>query len=384
MTFYEFFCGGGMARAGLGPEWTCLFANDIDHRKASAYATNWGSDRLIVGDVASLTTANLPGDAADLAWASPPCQDLSLAGDRAGLDGKRSSAFWPFWKLMTALRAEGRAPRLVVIENVCGLLTSHGGMDFDAVCDALGASGYRFGVVVIDAALFVPQSRERVFIVSVDADAHVPAELIADVPTTPFHPPTLVAACNRRRNPIWWRLPVPPKRNSTFADIFEDEPDGVRWHTEAETERLIGMMSLTNIAKVEAAKRAGKRMVGGLYRRIRPDADGKKVQRAEVRFDDVAGCLRVPTGGSSRQTVVIVEGALVRSRLLSPREAARLMGLSDDYQLPNNYNDAYGLVGDGVAIPAVRFLAARLLEPILAGKIERKGAHCPKLLEETP
>jgi DNA (cytosine-5)-methyltransferase 1 len=88
MTFYEFFCGGGMARAGLGPEWTCLFANDIDRRKAAAYAANWGSDWLIVGDVASLTTTRLPG-VADLAWASFPCQDLLLAGDRGGLDAKR-------------------------------------------------------------------------------------------------------------------------------------------------------------------------------------------------------------------------------------------------------------------------------------------------------
>ena len=118
-------------------------------------------------------------------------------------------------------------------------------------------------------------------------------------------------------------------------------------------------------SKVEAAKRAGRRMVGGLYRRIRPDTDGKKIQRAEVRFDDVAGCLRVPTGGSSRQTIVIVEGALVRSRLLSPREAARLMGLSDDYLLPSNYNDAYGLMGDGVVVPVVRFLAEHILEPVL-------------------
>ena len=108
-------------------------------------------------------------------------------------------------------------------------------------------------------------------------------------------------------------------------------------------------------------------MVGGLYRRIRPDTDGKKIQRAEVRFDDVAGCLRVPTGGSSRQTIVIVEGASVKSRLLSPREAARLMGLPEDYQLPGNTNEAYGLTGDGVVVPVVRFLAERILEPILWG-----------------
>jgi DNA (cytosine-5)-methyltransferase 1 len=125
------------------------------------------------------------------------------------------------------------------------------------------------------------------------------------------------------------------------------------------------MMAPLHLAKVEAAKRSGKRMVGGLYRRIRVEADGTKVQRAEVRFDDLAGCLRVPTGGSSRQTLVIVEGASVRSRLLSPREVARLMGLPDDYQLPSNYNDAYGLMGDGVVVPVVRFLAAHILAPLL-------------------
>jgi DNA (cytosine-5)-methyltransferase 1 len=126
------------------------------------------------------------------------------------------------------------------------------------------------------------------------------------------------------------------------------------------------MMTSVHLAKIETAKRAGRRIVGGLYRRIRVEADGTKVQRAEVRFDDIAGCLRVPTGGSSRQTIVVVERASVRSRLLSPREAARLMGLPDHYKLPSNYNDAYGLIGDGVAVSAVRFLAAYILEPIHA------------------
>ena len=254
---------------------------------------------------------------------------------------------------------------MIVIENVCGLLTSHGGNDFDAISNAFADAGYRFGVVVIDASLFVPQSRERVFIVAVDADAHIPAELLADGPTTPFHPPTLIAACQRQRDPIWWRLPVPPKRNTTLADIIEDGPTGVRWHTQVETDRLIEMMTSVHLAKIETAKRAAGRRVGGLYKRIRVEADGTKVQRAEVRFDDVAGCLRVPTGGSSRQTIVIVEGASVRSRLLSPLEAARLMGLADDYLLPSNYNEAYHLIGDAVVVPVVRYLAEHILEPAL-------------------
>ena len=362
MTFLEFFAGGGMAREGLGPDWACLFANDIDPKKGAAYIANWTADRLIVGDVGTLTVADLPG-IADLAWGSPPCQVISLASDRAGLDGKRSSAFWPFWKLMQTLRADGRAPRMIVIENVCGLLTSHDGNDFDAICDALVDAGYRFGAVVIDAALFVPQSRKRLFIVAIDADAHVPAEVVADGPMAPFHPPALVAACQRQKSqPIWFTLPTPATQNSILADVLEDDLS-VLWNTQAKTAKLMGMMDANNFAKLDAAKRAGKRMVKGLYRRTRYQPH--KVSRWEVRDDDIAGCLRVPSGGSSRQTIVIVEGAWVRSRLLSPREAARLMGLSDDYQLPGNYNDAYALMGDGVVVPVVRFLAEHILELIL-------------------
>ena len=132
-----------------------------------------------------------------------------------------------------------------------------------------------------------------------------------------------------------------------FADIIEDEPRGARLHTQAETKRLLELMAPVHLPKIETAKRAGKRMVAGLYRRIRADAAGAKAQRAEVRFDDIVGCLRIPAGGSSRQTIVIVDRDVVKSRLLSPREAARLLGLPEDYQLPANLNEALAIAGDG-------------------------------------
>ena len=253
---------------------------------------------------------------------------------------------------------------MIVLENVRGALTSHAGRDFAAIGAALTNADYRFGAILIDAVHFLPQSRPRLFVVAIDKSTTVPDKLVADQIVEEWHPPAVVAAYGKLSRQsqdawIWWRLPPPPTRNSTFADILEDDPQGVRWHTEAETNRLLGMMSAANLTKVEAAKRSGKRMVGGLYRRTRD------VQRAEIRFDDVAGCLRTPAGGSSRQTIMVVESALVRSRLLSPREAARLMGLPDDYELPSNYNEAYHLAGDGVAVPVVRFLAAHILEPIL-------------------
>ena len=76
--FYDFFAGGGMAQAGLGDRWECLHANDIDANKSRCYARNWGDAHLQVCDVAAVTPSDLPGHA-DLAWASFPCQDLSLA-----------------------------------------------------------------------------------------------------------------------------------------------------------------------------------------------------------------------------------------------------------------------------------------------------------------
>ena len=134
------------------------------------------------------------------------------------------------------------------------------------------------------------------------------------------------------------------------------------------------MMSELNLNKVRTAKRNGNRMVGTVYKRTRRDATGRKIQRAEVRFDDIAGCLRTPAGGSSRQLVIVVEGRKVRSRLISSRETARLMGLPDEYELPTNYNEAYHLTGDGVVVPVVRFLADTVIEPVLLNASEIRAA----------
>ena len=126
------------------------------------------------------------------------------------------------------------------------------------------------------------------------------------------------------------------------------------------------MMSTVNLAKVHHAKRTGRKMVGTIYKRTRFDSVGQKVQRAEVRFDDIAGCLRTPGGGSSRQLILVVDGHSVKSRLISSRETARLMGLPEDYRLPEKYNEAYHLTGDGVVVPVVRHLAEQLFEPLLS------------------
>ena len=142
--------------------------------------------------------------------------------------------------------------------------------------------------------------------------------------------------------------------------LIDEEPEGVNWHSASETKRLLGMMSEVNRAKVDCVMSTGEARVGFLYKRMR---EGQ--QRSEVRFDGIAGCLRTPGGGSSRQTIVVVEGKKIRSRLLSPREAARLMGLLDTFKLPGTYNEAYKAMGDGVAATVVTALGEQLLLPLV-------------------
>jgi DNA (cytosine-5)-methyltransferase 1 len=372
--FLEFFAGGGMVRAGLGSDnWRCRFANDFDHKKSAVYRANWGDAALRTADIKSLSSKDIDAEV-DLAWASFPCQDLSLAGGGAGLKGDRSGTFWPFWGIMKQLIAEDRAPKIIALENVCGTLTSHQGKDFAAICSTFEQADYTFGALVIDAALFVPQSRPRLFIIGVRKDLAIPAALTQEVPSSLWHSRGLRTAHENtplrgRRNWVWWSLPDPATRNESFAELIEDDPADVEWHTPTKTRALLDMMSDVNRAKVDAAKKSKHRQVGAIYKRTRFDENGVKVQRAEVRFDDVAGCLRTPAGGSSRQLILVVEGRKVRSRLISGRETARLMGLPDDYQLPTNYNEAYHLTGDGVVVPVVRHLAEHLFEPILKQRL---------------
>jgi DNA (cytosine-5)-methyltransferase 1 len=123
------------------------------------------------------------------------------------------------------------------------------------------------------------------------------------------------------------------------------------------------MMDDLHRERLQAALASGERRVGTAFRRMRGGT-----QRAEVRFDGLAGCLRTPGGGSSRQLVLVVEAGEVRSRWLTAREAARLMGLPDSYRLPASANAGLQLAGDGVVVPVVRRLAEAILEPLLAGR----------------
>jgi DNA (cytosine-5)-methyltransferase 1 len=376
LKYYEFFAGVGMARMGLGSGWQCLFANDCDDRKYRSYADNWAGEHFDKRDVAVITAADLPG-LADLAWASFPCQDLSQAGAKkgignaGGIEATRSGAVWPFLDIVKSLAEKGRHPTLLALENVVGLLNANGGADFRALCIALSEIGYRYGAVVADASHFVPQSRPRVFVIAVRREVPVPRALCTELPHAPWHAPTLLRAsaalpATSTNDWIWWAPGSPPEAKKCELTDVVNLGDAAEWNTNEATNRLIGMMSETQLDRLTAAKTAGRPMIGSLYLRMRPlgDGAGGNVQRCEIAFGETLGCLRTPKGGASRPRIIVVNGESVRTRLLSVREAASLMGLDKDFKLPDNYLECFRLIGDGVVPAVVRFLADRILEPL--------------------
>ncbi|WPU23628.1 DNA (cytosine-5-)-methyltransferase [Cedecea neteri] len=376
-TFYEFFAGGGMARAGLGKQWQCLFANDMDPIKASTYIDNWGDEHFDIRDVRKIAPDELPLHA-DLSWASFPCQDLSLAGNGLGIGERdssadettRSGAVWPFLDLISRLGEENRKPPILVLENVLGLLTLDQGSHFAAICHQLSKTGYRYGAIIIDAKYFLPQSRPRVFLVAISRHISIPEYLVSEEPLSQWHSPSLLRACDAlskqdRNDWIWWSPGnMPDARTKELDDLIDFEDENALWHSVDETQRLISMMAPANMARLANAKASGATIIGSLYLRMRKEK-GVNRQRTEITFSTILGCLRTPKGGASRPRIIVVKNNQVKTRLLSVKEAAALMGLPDDFILPAAYQSAFKVIGDGLAVPSVRFLAERILEPLV-------------------
>lgn len=356
-----------MARAGLGARWKCVFSNDNDPQKIKAYQDNWPSDHLVQADIANVPESLVPDDLI-LAWASSPCQNFSSAGLGDGLLGSSSSAFIKWWELIERKVSLNSSPKIIVLENVVGLLKSREGLDFAFICDCFSKSGFSFGVVLIDAIHFLPQSRPRIFIVAVRSEYNIPGFLVSERPLTPWHPSYLVKAVQTlpdhlKKKHIWWSLPKCMERELNLLDILSPDSSDLIWHPALDTSKLLQSMTQINLEKIYAAKHSGGLVVGTLFRRMRT-IEGVRSSRAEVRFDGVAGCLRASTGGSSRQILLFVEGQNIRTRHMTPRESARLMGLPDSYALPLLKTHAVKLVGDGVAVPVVNFLSEYLLAPL--------------------
>lgn len=365
-TFAEFFAGVGLMRIGLERQgWKIAFANDICQDKYEMYTAHFedADDHFIVEDIHKISADDIP--TVTLATASFPCNDLSLAGARAGLKGRQSSAFYGFIRILHEMRR--RRPRFVLLENVTGFLTSHSGADFRSALLELNRLGYVVDPFIIDAIHFVPQSRSRLFVVAEITSENEISSIEEKPKDSEFFEselrPRALAEFIFNNPGINWRLrdlPALPKSRRRLTSILENLPhDSPEWWSEKRTAYLLNQMSQRHRIIADRMINSAGWSFGTVFRRVR--AGGSM---AELRVDGIAGCLRTPRGGSGRQILVKAGLGEFHARLLTPRECARLMG-ADDFVISGSLNQALFGFGDAVCVPVIEWIAQHYLNSVI-------------------
>lgn len=372
-SFAEFFAGIGLVHMGLRRgSWQCLYANDIEPKKKAMYEGHFGpSPYYHVEDIwntsAILGRVDSP---AFLATASFPCVDLSLAGHWRGFEGERSSTYFGFLQVIRELGA--KRPKLIMLENVSGFITSQGGDDFKRAVRELAELGYWIDSIVLDAKWFVPQSRPRAFVFGFHESLDCPL-LLRQQRDSAFGDPWMIAVSRsaalrpKSLRQLVGAFPLatgwatvdfsaPHCRPGRLAEMV-DLDAGQQWWPAEDVARHYEMMEPPSKARVDELIASRATAVGAAFRRTRHDA-----MRCEVRFD-MAGCLRTPKGGSAKQIIVAVIDGLLKMRWMSAREYARLQGAGDFRFDAPELQAMYGF-GDAVCVPAIEWIDKNILTPV--------------------
>jgi DNA (cytosine-5)-methyltransferase 1 len=373
--FCEFFAGIGLVWQALRVSgWDCMYSNDIDPKKKAVFEAHFGATgHFHLGDIwgTKEVVARIEGSPF-LATASFPCTDLSLAGYGKGIEGKASSTYFGFLKVLKQLGP--RKPNMVMLENVPSFLTSGGGKDFPLAMRALADLGYWIDAFIIDAKHFVPQSRPRLFVVAVHEQFDSPLMIResklplysgpwrdAMEASGSLHPKALLKIMESTDLPTgWFTLSLKsPKGTSGTLDEVIDLDGAQKWWDEERVRIHYERMHDYCRADIDKLLKDGSKFVSTAYRRTR-----KSVVRTEVRFDGLAGCLRTTKGGSARQIVVAVDNGKLRMRWMSPREYARLQGVPN-YTLigKEEHQQMFGF-GDAVCVPVIEWIDQQVLSPI--------------------
>ena len=355
LTALEFFSGIGLARAGMEEAGVrTIWANDVDKTKCDLYSSKWTAEDLHNKNVFDVDADTVPH--ADIAWASSPCTDLSLAGKRGGLaEGRESSAFFGFTKVIEKMGP--RKPEALILENVCGLASSHEGNDFRAVVETFNGMGYSVDAFELNSRRWLPQSRPRMFVVGllhpIDGGAmdsclrpdrlswiHVDPALITHLTPLPSAPELLGGGLT-----------------GLVDKLSDDDP---RWWDKARIEAFVNSLSAVQAKRLECLKSAETVQARTAYRRTRK---GKPVW--EMREDDISGGLRTTRGGSSKQAVVFLGNEEIRIRWMTGSEYAKLQGAKGyDFSEFRESQVQYAF-GDAVSVPVVEWLVRNAVIPAL-------------------
>lgn len=311
--FIDLFAGiGGMRIAFENAGGKCVYTSEWDKYAQKTYAANFGD--LPDGDITKVDEATIPDH--DVLVAGFPCQPFSIAGvskknslGRAHgfLDATQGTLFFDVARIIKEKR-----PKAFLMENVKNLKSHDKGRTFKIICETLSKLGYNLHVQVMDGRHYVPQHRERIFIVGFDMDVFGGWER--------FDFPEPVPSVQRLKN------------------ILESKVDGKYTLSDKLWEYL------QNYAEKHKAK--GNGFGYGIA-----DLDGISRTLSARYYKD----------GSE---ILIPQGESKNPRKLTPRECARLQGFPESFKIVVSDTQAYKQFGNSVVVPLVQRVAEKVVETL--------------------
>jgi DNA (cytosine-5)-methyltransferase 1 len=324
-SFIDLFSGIGGLRLGLeAAGGTCRFSCEWDKYSQRTYKAWFGETPH--GDIRNIKPSDIPDH--DLLAAGFPCQPFSIAGVSKKNSLGRAHGFKDatqgtlFFSLATII--EIKRPPVLMLENVKNLQSHDQGRTWGVILSTLSELGYRVFPKVIDAAGWVPQHRERIFIIGFYK------KIFGDTP--PFSFPE-----------------TPPGPAPKLADILEDEPDAKYTLTEELWKYL-----------QEYAKRHREKGNGFGFGLVDPNGIARTLS---ARYFKDGSEILVPRGPGRCP------------RRLTPREAARLMGFPESFPIVVSDTQAYKQFGNAV-VPRVAEAVARQVAKVLRWRVANHGNGC--------
>jgi DNA (cytosine-5)-methyltransferase 1 len=244
-----------------------------------------------------------------------------------------------------------------------GFLSSHDGKFFRLALRELSELGYYVDAFTVDAKHFTPQSRPRMFIVGFQrelAPRQPNRSWRLEEPESALRPTKLVNALQGSDLKTGWvplHLPELPAENRSLHKVIDTDA-AQDWWDEKRVRKHLDEMHSYHRERVERLTRASEYTVGTIYRRVREGSS-----KSEIRTDGLAGCLRTPRGGSSKQIVFVVGRGKIRMRWMTPREYARLQGCPN-FPINVERNDALFGFGDAVCVPVIDWIAQNVLSQL--------------------
>ena len=350
-TFVEIFAGIGGFRQGLEPlGGRCVLASEIDQHASNTYRSNWpeptGSGTTLVGDITAVNEDDIPSF--DLLSAGFPCQAFSIRGEQPGLADERGHLYKELVRLLRAHR-----PRSFLFENVVGLVTTEGGsrsrskaplanndrelpdLVFESgevlarILKEFEECGYAVSWKVINARQWLPQCRERVYIVGFRNDLNITMS---------------------------WDAICGSAENSSVRDILLTSDS-----LELQNSELTTLQWQKLQAQNDAFPRWGGKPCPMTERAVQIDG---KAPTLSSSYHNVSSFSTKYVFEEADGTLRGAEAPSRPPRFLSPRECARLMGFPDAFNIPIGERETaafYQQIGNAVCPPVIQAIGSEMM-----------------------